>query len=93
MPFLHRHPALHLFLAFSATVHAAIWLVLCFVALVSQSNERMLEPGFGWGGITILLLGSSIFTAIAFFITTWCRFRMAFATGLLTANLLLLAAR
>lgn len=89
MHFLRKRPLLNIMLGFFATVHAAFWVLLSLVSLVTLDNERIFE-GMKHASLLPLLLGSSAFTAVAFYIITWCRFSTFCEIILLTASLQLL---
>ena len=89
MHFLRKRPLLNIMLGFFATVHAAFWVLLSLVSLLTRDDERILE-GMKHASLLPLLLGSSALTAIAFYIITWCRFSTFCEIILLTASLQLL---
>lgn len=89
MHFLRKRPLLNIMLGFFATVHAAFWVLLSLVSLLTLDDERILE-GMKHASLLPLLLGSSVLTAVAFYIITWCRFSTFCGVILFTASLQLL---
>lgn len=89
MHFLRKRPLLNIMLGFFATVHAAFWVLLSLVSLVTRDDERIFEE-MPHESLLPLLLGSSALTAVAFYIITWCRFSTFCGVILFTASLQLL---